>query len=74
MTMPTLVETITNGALFTFVPLLLLLAVDLACCSIPMMLNFVADNSVHSHWAQVKRGLGREQVLKLTQLKQGGNG
>ena len=65
--MPTLVETITNGALFTFVPLLLLLAVDLACCSLPAMLKFVAGDSFHLRWAQVKSGLSREQALKLTQ-------
>jgi hypothetical protein len=65
--MPTLVETITNGALFTFAPLILLLAVDLVCCSIPVMLNFVAEGSLRLRWAPVKSGLGREQALKLTQ-------
>jgi hypothetical protein len=63
--MPTLVETITCGAMFTFAPLLLLLVVDLVCCSVPVMLNLVADGVFHLHWAQVKRGLGRGQVLKL---------
>lgn len=65
--MPTLIETIKNGALFTFAPLILLLAVDLVCCSLPVMLKFVADDSLHLRWAQVKSELGREQALKLTQ-------
>jgi hypothetical protein len=65
--MPTLIETFTNGALFTFAPLFLLLAVDLVCCSLPVMLKFVADNSLRPQWAEVKSGPGREQALKLTQ-------
>jgi hypothetical protein len=65
--MPTLVETITNGALFTFAPLVLLLAVDLVCCSLPVMLKFGSDDSAHLRLAHVESGLGREQPLKLTQ-------
>ena len=65
--MPTIVETVTNGALFTFAPLLLLLAVDLVCCSLPVMLKFVADDSAHLRRAEVKSGLDREQALTLTQ-------
>jgi hypothetical protein len=66
MTMPTLVETIANGALFTFAPLFLLLAVDLVCCSSPAVRNFIAEGSLQLRWAPVKSGMGREQALKLT--------
>jgi len=65
--MPTLVETITNGAMFTFAPLLLLLAVDLVCWSLPMMRNIVAHGFFHLQWSRVKSGLRREQALKVVQ-------
>jgi hypothetical protein len=58
-TMPTLFETISTGAMFTFAPLLLLLAVDLVW-SLPVMLNHRADANLHLRNSQMERGLIRE--------------
>ncbi len=56
-----LIELIAMGALYTFAPLLLLLAVDLVCWSVPMILKEMTDGVPRLLWAHAKRGSSRAQ-------------
>jgi hypothetical protein len=51
-----LIELITTGALYTFAPLLLLLAVDLVCWSVPIVWKGVSEEFPRLQLAHAKRG------------------
>jgi len=65
--MPTLFETIRNGAMYSFAPLILLLAVDLVCLSLPVMLSRSSDGIFSWHGGHLKKCLSREPELKSVQ-------
>jgi hypothetical protein len=54
-----LIELVATGAFFTIAPLLLLLAVDLICWSVPIMFKGITEGFPRLQWAHVKRGAGR---------------
>ena len=55
-----LIELFATGALYTFTPLLLLLAVDLICWSVPMVWKGVSEEMQFAH---AKRGTGASTPL-----------
>jgi len=65
--MPTLFETIRNGAMYSFAPLLLLLAVDLVFLSLPLMLTRSSDGLFNWHGWHVKKCLSRDPDFKTVQ-------
>jgi hypothetical protein len=54
------IEAMTSGAIFTFAPLVLLLAVDLVCWSRPMLRKHVRAGLLLRQNLPVERGLSRE--------------
>jgi hypothetical protein len=53
-----LIELVATGAFYTAAPLLLLLAVDLVCWSIPIVFKGMAAGFPRMQWAHVKRDPG----------------
>ena len=65
--MPTLFETIRNGAMYSFAPLILLLAVDLVCLSLPVMLSRSSDGIFNWDGWHLKKCPSRDPELKSAQ-------